>query len=213
MSVRRSRIEESSVNELSLPFLSRCIAGRAAVAALALLTPLRFRVHGASCRSRRRCPTAPNPKPRQAERRPARRPAAGNVAAVDPANPAQQKSLTSKAIEKVKEVAKSAGDIFSRVPCLPPKGGAKSMGSLPHVASKLAAGEPVVIIAFGSSSTAGLWLDLAGIHLSQPARGAAAPAISDRRHHRDQSRQGRRRRARNDEAAADRGDRHEARIW
>ena len=80
---------------------------------------------------------------------------AGNVAAVDQANPSQQKSLTAKAIEKVKEVAKSAGDIFSRVPCLPPKGGAKSMGSLPHVARKLAAGEPVVIVAFGSSSTAG----------------------------------------------------------
>jgi lysophospholipase L1-like esterase len=79
----------------------------------------------------------------------------GNVAAVDPANPPQQKSLTSKAIEKVKQVAKSASDIFSRVPCLPPKGGAKSMGSLPHVASKLAAGEPVVIVAFGSSSTVG----------------------------------------------------------
>jgi lysophospholipase L1-like esterase len=79
----------------------------------------------------------------------------GNVAAVDQANPPQQKSLTSKAIEKVKEVAKSASDIFSRVPCLPPKGGAKSMGSLPHVASKLASGEPVVIVAFGSSSTVG----------------------------------------------------------
>ncbi len=80
---------------------------------------------------------------------------AGNVTAVDQANPAQPKSLAAKTIEKVKEVAKSAGDIFSRVPCLPPKGGAKSMGSLPHVASKLAAGEPVVIIAFGSSSTVG----------------------------------------------------------
>jgi lysophospholipase L1-like esterase len=80
---------------------------------------------------------------------------AGNVASVDQANPPQQKSLTAKAIEKVKEVAKSAGDIFSRVPCLPPKGGAKSMGSLPHVASKLASGEPVVIVAFGSSSTTG----------------------------------------------------------
>jgi lysophospholipase L1-like esterase len=80
---------------------------------------------------------------------------AGNVVAVDQTNPAQQKSLAAKTIEKVKEVAKSAGDIFSRVPCLPPKGGAKSMGSLPHVASKLAAGEPVVIIAFGSSSTVG----------------------------------------------------------
>jgi lysophospholipase L1-like esterase len=76
----------------------------------------------------------------------------GNVAAADPS---AQKGLTGKAIDKVKEVAKSAGDIFSRAPCLPPKGGAKKMGSLPRVAGKLAAGEPVVIIAFGSSSTAG----------------------------------------------------------
>jgi len=79
----------------------------------------------------------------------------GNVAAVDPATPAAQKGLTGKAIDKVKEVAKSATDIFSRVPCLPPKGGAHKMGSLPRVAGKLAAGEPVLIIAFGSSSTAG----------------------------------------------------------
>ena len=50
--------------------------------------------------------------------------------------------------------------------------------------------------------------DLAGIQLSQPARGAVAPAVSDRRHHRHQSRPGRRGRARNDEAAADLGHRH-----
>jgi lysophospholipase L1-like esterase len=73
----------------------------------------------------------------------------GNLASVD------QKSLTTKTIEKVKQVAKSAGDIFNRVPCLPPKGGAKAMGSLPHVAGKLASGQPVEIVAFGSSSTAG----------------------------------------------------------
>src|SRR6266699_5417095 len=81
--------------------------------------------------------------------------AAATAASVDHGGPPQPKSLTAKAIDKVKEVAKSAGDIFSRVPCLPPKGGAKSMGSLPHVASKLASGEPVVIVAFGSSSTVG----------------------------------------------------------
>jgi lysophospholipase L1-like esterase len=80
---------------------------------------------------------------------------AGNVASVDRANASQQKSLTTKTIDKVKQVAKSAGDIFSRVPCLPPKGAPKSMGSLPHVASKLASGQPVEIVAFGSSSTAG----------------------------------------------------------
>jgi lysophospholipase L1-like esterase len=80
---------------------------------------------------------------------------AGSVASVDQSGPAAQKSLTSKAIDKVKQVAKSAGDIFSRVPCLPAKRGAQTTGSLPHVASKLAAGKPVVIIAFGSSSTQG----------------------------------------------------------
>ena len=79
----------------------------------------------------------------------------GNVASADQANQPQPKSLTAKAVDKVKEVAKSASDIFSRVPCLPPKGGAKSMGSLPHVASKLISGQPVVIVAFGSSSTNG----------------------------------------------------------
>jgi lysophospholipase L1-like esterase len=71
------------------------------------------------------------------------------------ANPAAQKGITGKAIDKVKEVAKSAGDIFSRVPCASPKGVSRSMGSLPHVAGKLAAGKPVVIVAFGSSSTQG----------------------------------------------------------
>ena len=79
----------------------------------------------------------------------------GNAVAVGRASPRQPSSLTTKAIEKVKEVAKSAGDIFSRVPCLPPKGGVRSVGSLPHVASKLALGAPVTIIAFGSSSTEG----------------------------------------------------------
>ena len=129
----------------------------------------------------------------------------------DQASPPQPKSLTAKAIDKVKEVAKSAGDIFSRVPCLPPKGGVKPMGSLPHVAGKLAAGEPVVIVAFGSSSTQGYGTTSPEFTYPNRLAGAAAPAISDRRHHRRQSRQGRRGRAGNDEAAADRGDRHEAR--
>ncbi len=48
--------------------------------------------------------------------------AAGNVASVDQADPLQQKSLTDKAIDRVKQAAKSASDIFNRVPCLPPKG-------------------------------------------------------------------------------------------
>jgi lysophospholipase L1-like esterase len=80
---------------------------------------------------------------------------ASNNATVDPPNPEQPKSLTTRAIEKVKAVAKSAGDIFSRVPCLPPKGGVNPVGSLPRVAAKLASGQKVLIVAFGSSSTQG----------------------------------------------------------
>ena len=123
-------------------------------------------------------------------------------------NPAAQKGITGKAIDKVKEVAKSAGDIFSRVPCLPPKGGSKSMGSLPHVASKLVAGQPVVIVAFGSSSTAGY--GATSPEFNYPNRLAAQLrrqyptadiTVINRR-------QGRRGRAGNDEAAADRGHRH-----
>jgi lysophospholipase L1-like esterase len=76
-------------------------------------------------------------------------------ASADQANPSEQKGLAGKAIDKVKEVAKSASDILSRVPCRAPKGGAKTMGSLPHVAAKLVAAKPVVIVAFGSSSTQG----------------------------------------------------------
>ncbi|MGC1554991.1 MAG: SGNH/GDSL hydrolase family protein, partial [Bradyrhizobium sp.] len=97
----------------------------------------------------------------------AARPAADNAGQAPPANQApsatqmqpdsqaRPKSLTDKAIEKVKQVAKTASDIFSRVPCLPPKGAPRTVGSLRRVAHKLAAGEPVVIVAFGSSSTQG----------------------------------------------------------
>jgi len=60
-----------------------------------------------------------------------------------------------KAAEKVKQAASAAADIFRRVPCRSPKGVTTTMGTLPHVARKLAEGQPVVIIAFGSSSTEG----------------------------------------------------------
>ncbi|UGV24790.1 SGNH/GDSL hydrolase family protein [Rhodopseudomonas boonkerdii] len=65
------------------------------------------------------------------------------------------RSVAGKTIDKVKDVAKTATDILSRVPCRQPKGGMKALGALPHVAGKLAAHQPVTIIAFGSSSTQG----------------------------------------------------------
>src|SRR5229473_3219337 len=139
------------------PFYRTAALAAPAVAALVLLTPASILPARAQPAQVARAPqqTTDSAGPDGARPPVSQTTGAGNVAAVDQANPPQQKSLTSKAIEKVKEVAKSASDIFSRVPCLPPKGGAKSMGSLPHVASKLASGEPVVIIAFGSSSTVG----------------------------------------------------------
>ena len=91
----------------------------------------------------------------QASQQPSQAAQATTPATADQANPPQQKTLTAKAIDRVKAVAKSAGDIFSRVPCLPPKGGVNPLGSLPHVAGRLVAGQPVMIVAFGSSSTEG----------------------------------------------------------
>jgi lysophospholipase L1-like esterase len=141
------------------PFCRAVSPAAAAMAAFVLLTPVAVSPARAQSAQAAHAPQQPtlaeaansdNAKPSASQTT-----GASNVAAVDPANPSQQKSLATKALEKVKEVAKSASDIFSRVPCLPPKGAAKSFGSLPHVASKLASGEPVVIVAFGSSSTSG----------------------------------------------------------
>jgi lysophospholipase L1-like esterase len=135
------------------PFCRTASLTAVAIAAAVLLTPVSVLPAGAQ--AAQQATLSDNAKSDSAKPPASATTGAGHVAAVDPANPAQQKSLTTKAIEKVKQAAKSAGDIFSRVPCLSPKGVSKSMGSLPHVASKLAAGEPVVIVAFGSSSTVG----------------------------------------------------------
>lgn len=118
-----------------------------AAAALLMLTPVvQAPAHAQAAQA------TPAPLPPQAANPAPASPSQTTVAAT---SPAEQRGLTSRAIDKVKQVAKSATDIFSRVPCHAPKGGSKAMGSLPHVANKLVAGQPVVIVAFGSSSTAG----------------------------------------------------------
>lgn len=71
------------------------------------------------------------------------------------ADTAPKKSLTTKTIEAVKSAATQAGDILTRVPCLPARGIASSSGSLPRVAKRIASGDPVRIVAFGSSTTVG----------------------------------------------------------
>ncbi|HEX7790181.1 MAG TPA: SGNH/GDSL hydrolase family protein, partial [Afipia sp.] len=66
-----------------------------------------------------------------------------------------QKGLATKAVEAAKGAASAAGDILTRVPCLPAKGLKDISGSLPRVARRIAADEPVTIVAFGSSTTVG----------------------------------------------------------
>ncbi|SHK95094.1 Lysophospholipase L1 [Bradyrhizobium lablabi] len=146
---------------LARPFFRTTSLAVCAAAALTLLSPASTPPARAQAAQAARQPTqsdvakSDSAKPDSTQPPAAQTNGTGNGAAVDQPDPSQQKSLTTKAVEKAKQAAKSAGDIFGRVPCLPPKGGAKSMGSLPHVAGKLAAGQPVVIVAFGSSSTQG----------------------------------------------------------
>jgi len=78
---------------------------------------------------------------------------AGETAATKEAAP--QRSLPGKALDAAKNAASRAGDVLTRIPCLPPKGAGAVSASLPRVARKLHAGEPITIVALGSSSTAG----------------------------------------------------------
>jgi lysophospholipase L1-like esterase len=141
------------------PFSATTWLAAGAIAVLMLTAPMSPAQAQAAQQAALSAGAKPEVKPEASKSEVANPPVAQSVTAApagaDQGNPAQPKSLTSRAIDKVKQVAKSANDIFSRVPCLPPKGGAQSMGSLPHVAGKLASGQPVVIVAFGSSSTQG----------------------------------------------------------
>jgi lysophospholipase L1-like esterase len=133
------------------PFRARTVLAVAALAAAAWLAPGVTRAELAQQAAVSDGAKAEAPKS-QAGKSEAAKPAeapttgTGGNAAVQ-GNPAQ-KSIAARAVDKVK-------DIFARVPCLPPKGGYQKMGSLPHVANKLISGQPVLIVAFGSSSTQG----------------------------------------------------------
>jgi lysophospholipase L1-like esterase len=143
------------------PFRPSAWLAAAAVAASAALTvPLHAQVaqgdqHAALSEGAKSQPKSDKPDSPNAAT-PASAPAnPSDGAANDQSGLPSQRSVAGRAIDTVKQVAKSAGDIFNRVPCLPPKGVSLKMGSLPHVAGRLAAGRPVTIIAFGSSSTQG----------------------------------------------------------
>ena len=140
------------------PFRARTLLAIAALAGTALLTPVAAHAQtpqqaalGAKAEPPKSEATKSEATKSEATKADAAKsgaPTTGSAtAAADPSSPGQ-KSIAARAVDKVK-------DIFARVPCLPPKGGYKALGSLPHVAAKLIAGQPVTIIAFGSSSTQG----------------------------------------------------------
>lgn len=138
------------------PFSVKTALVAAAAAAFSLLSPFAMQPGQAQVEQRAALSGDAKAGVKTEAPRPGEAPAAvgattGAAAATDPA----QQNAAAKAIDKAREVVKSAGDIFARVPCQSPKGVSKAMGSLPHVAKKLVAGEPVLIVAFGSSSTQG----------------------------------------------------------
>jgi lysophospholipase L1-like esterase len=138
------------------PFcVSTALACGLALMMLALVSPARAQAAQAALASRADSFTSPSAAPGAATQGAANTAAASQANGPAQDNAAQQKGIATRAIEKVKQAAKSASDILNRVPCLTPKGEARTTGSLPHVASKLISGRPVVIVAFGSSSTQG----------------------------------------------------------
>jgi lysophospholipase L1-like esterase len=86
-------------------------------------------------------------------------PAAAPAPSVTPDSAASsqppQKGIAGKTLDAAKTAARRAGDILTRVPCLPAKGAAATAATLPRVARKLNARAPVTIVALGSSSTQG----------------------------------------------------------
>ena len=120
------------------PFRSRIWLAVSA-AALALLTPaspLRAQTvpqsSGQQAALSDHAKSENNKSENKSEQKPSPESAPPQAAPTANVNPTAQKGITGKAIEKVKEVAKSAGDIFSRVPCLPPKARCRgSPASLP----------------------------------------------------------------------------------
>lgn len=80
---------------------------------------------------------------------------AAGEASADQSMAVPERGLTGRAIDAARNAASRAGDVLTRIPCLPPKGAGAVSASLPRVARKLNAREPITIVALGSSSTAG----------------------------------------------------------
>src|SRR5262245_39541734 len=136
--IRRSRIKETELMSPRRPFCRKPWRTMSAAAALLLLTPASVAPLCAQTVPAGQHAALSSGSGSEAAKPEATKPdATKSEAAGDQTGQPHPRGITEKAIDRVREVAKSAGDIFNRVPCIPPKGVAASMGSLPHVASKL----------------------------------------------------------------------------
>ena len=108
--------------------------------------------------SRRRCPIAPRLTARrqpQADSRPKRRSRRAGASRWLPSIRPRKRASPARRSTRSRKSRNRPATSSAACPACRRRAASRSMGSLPRVASKLAAGQPVVIIAFGSSSTAG----------------------------------------------------------
>src|SRR4029453_1454488 len=128
-SIRRSRIRELALMTLTschCPFrLSTLLIALAAAGALVVGVPV-SPSHAQTAQPPQQAGQhatltdgAKKPDSAEAARKSETAKLQASPTASDPAGPSAQKGIAGKAIDRVKEVAKSAGDIVSRVPCLP----------------------------------------------------------------------------------------------
>ncbi len=167
----------------AFPFRSRAGRRRCAAAALAgCFAPLVGCAVARADRARRPACGARRPAPGLRRSRHGRRMRsdASKPPRWRPASPMRNSPASPrKALDKVRQVARSAErHLPSRAVLSSPTARADTTGSLPHVAAKLAAGRPVVIIAFGSSSTEGYGSSAPEFTYPNRLAGAVAPAIS-----------------------------------
>src|SRR5690349_11203938 len=121
-SIRRSRIRELALMSRHYPFglstLPTVVAASLALLMAAPVSPLHAQTPPQQ--TAQQAALADHAKTEnKTEKKPSAESAPPQSSQTVAVSPATQAPLTSKAIEKVKEVAKSAGDIFNRVPCLP----------------------------------------------------------------------------------------------
>ena len=164
------------------PFFRIAALGAAAAAAFVLLTPALLLP--ARAQAARQAALSDAAKSDAAKPQASQAAATGNVASVNPANPRSRQEPHRQG-GRQGEGSREIGQRHFQPRALPAAEGRRQSGRIAAACGGQAA--------FGRAGDdhrlrlvldQRLWRDLAGLHLSQPARGATASPISERRHHR-----------------------------